>query len=139
MAVRKQTLIFLPQIQMLSSRADLGAAIGCCCLFLLYPYEAGALCLAFPDILTPGLIIVDTSAHCIQFDRGCCRTDPGQGGSNDILLPNGPTLVLRGPSPAPHTRFALPTARKRRLSMPEIGEKKRDYLFKKLYRLRVMT
>ena len=39
----------------------------------------------------------------------------------------------------PTTRFALPTDRERHLSMPEIGEKERDYLFKKLYMLRVMT
>ena len=45
---------------------------------------------------------------------------------NDMLLPNGPTLVLWGPPP--RTRFDLPTARERRLSMLEIGEKERDYL-----------
>ena len=55
---------------------------------------------------------------------------------NDILLPNGPTLVL---GPPPRTRFALPAARERRLSMPEIGEKEKEYLFKKLYRLSIMT
>ena len=48
--------------------------------------------------------------------------------TNDILLPNAPTLVLC-------TRFALPATRERCLSMPEIGEKERDYLFTKLYRL----
>ena len=45
---------------------------------------------------------------------------------NDILLPNRPTLGLH---PPPCTRFALPAAREKHLSMPEIGEKERDYLF----------
>ena len=50
----------------------------------------------------------------------------GAGGVNDILLLNGPTLVLQG-SPC-RARLALPTttARERRLSKPEIGEKERD-------------
>ena len=39
----------------------------------------------------------------------------------------------------PCTRFALPDARERCFSMPEIGEKERNYLFKKLYRFRIMT
>ena len=38
--------------------------------------------------------------------------------------------------PPPHTRFTLPAARERRLSMPEVGEKERDYLFKELYKLK---
>ena len=59
--------------------------------------------------------------------RECYRTDPG--GMNNILLPNGP----------PHSRFALPATRERCLSMPEIGEKERNYLFKEIYRLGVMT
>ena len=50
--------------------------------------------------------------------------------------PMGAPFVLWG---HPHIRFALPTTRERRLSMPEIGEKERNYLFKELYRLRVMT
>ena len=54
---------------------------------------------------------------------------------NDILLPNGPTLVLQGVPLPPCTRFTLPAARERHLSMPEIGEKERDYLFKKLHKL----
>ena len=45
-----------------------------------------------------------------------------------------PPLCSRGPPP--HTRFTLPTARKRRLSMPEIGEKERDYVFKDLCKLK---
>ena len=32
--------------------------------------------------------------------------------------------------PQPHTRFALSAAREGRLSMPEIDEKERNYLFK---------
>ena len=43
------------------------------------------------------------------------------------------------PGVPPCTRFTLTAARERCLSMPEIGEKERDYLFKKLYRFRVMT
>ena len=39
----------------------------------------------------------------------------------------------------PRTRFALSATRERHLSMPEIGKKERDYLFKRLYRLRVMN
>ena len=44
-----------------------------------------------------------------------------------------PPLCSGGPPP--RTRFALPATRERHLSMPEIGEKERDYLFTKLYRL----
>ena len=47
-------------------------------------------------------------------------------------------LLLKGPPSAlgvpPHTRFTLPTVRERCLSMPEIGEKEKNYYFKKLYR-----
>ena len=43
-----------------------------------------------------------------------------------------PPLCSGGPPP--HTRFALPVTRERCLSMPEIGEKERDYLFKELYK-----
>ena len=45
-----------------------------------------------------------------------------------------PPLCSGGPPPC--TRFALPAARERCLSMPEIGEKERDYLFKELYKLK---
>ena len=45
-----------------------------------------------------------------------------------------PPLCSGGPPP--RTRLALPTTRERRLSMPEIGEKERDYLFKELYKLK---
>ena len=38
--------------------------------------------------------------------------------------------------PPPCTRFTFPAVRERCLSMPEIGEKERDYLFKKLYKLK---
>ena len=62
-------------------------------------------------------------------------TEQTGGGENDILLPNGHTLVLCL-SPAPRTRFTLPAARERHLSMPEIGEKERDYLFKELHKLK---
>ena len=58
---------------------------------------------------------------------------------NDILLPNGPTLVLQGsPSPPYYVQFSftLPITRERHLSMPEIGEKERDYLLKELYKLK---
>ena len=41
---------------------------------------------------------------------------------------NDPPFFSGGPPPP--TRFALPTARERCLSMPEIGEKKRNYLCK---------
>ena len=53
------------------------------------------------------------------------RTDVGVV-VNDMLLLKGPPLLLQG-SPQP-TRFSLPE--ERRLSMPEIGEKERNYLFK---------
>ena len=49
---------------------------------------------------------------------------------NNILLLNGPALVLWGSLP-PRIKFALPATREGHLSMPEIGEKERDYLFKK--------
>ena len=45
-----------------------------------------------------------------------------------------PPLWSGGPPPC--TRFVLPTARERHLSMTEIGEKERDYLFKELYKLK---
>ena len=45
-----------------------------------------------------------------------------------------PPLCSGGPLPC--TRFALPITRERRLSMPGIGEKERDYLFKELYKLK---
>ena len=45
-----------------------------------------------------------------------------------------PPLCCGGPRPC--TRFALPTTRERRLSMLEIGEKERNYLFKELYKLK---
>ena len=45
-----------------------------------------------------------------------------------------PPLCSGGPPP--HTRFTLPATRERHLSMPEIGEKERDYLFKVLYKLK---
>ena len=38
--------------------------------------------------------------------------------------------------PPSRTRFALPAARERCLSVLEIGEKERDYLFKELYKLK---
>ena len=38
--------------------------------------------------------------------------------------------------PTSCTRFTLPTASGRHLSMPEIGEKERDYLLKELYKLK---
>ena len=49
-------------------------------------------------------------------------------GVNNILLPKGPPFFFGG-SPRP-TRFTLPVPEERRLSMPEIGEKERNYLFK---------
>ena len=56
----------------------------------------------------------------------CYRTP----GGNDILLQKGPPLSLWG-SPHTPTRFALPTTRgKMSLSMPETGERERNYLFK---------
>ena len=45
-----------------------------------------------------------------------------------------PPLCSGGPPP--HTRFALPATREKRLSVPEIGEKEREYLFKELYKLK---
>ena len=45
-----------------------------------------------------------------------------------------PPLCSGGPPS--RTRFTLPTARERHLSMPETGEKERDYLFKELYKLK---
>ena len=45
-----------------------------------------------------------------------------------------PPLCSGGPPP--YTRFALPATRERHLSVPEIGEKERDYLFKEIYKLK---
>ena len=45
-----------------------------------------------------------------------------------------PPLCSRGLPP--HTRFALPATRERHLSIPEIGENERDYLFKELHKLK---
>ena len=84
------------------------------------------------------LVMIPNTQYAIFEYKYISVTEQARGaGSNDILLPNGPTLVLW--APPLHTRFALPATRERRLSMPEIGEKGRNYLFKKLYRLRVMT
>ena len=47
---------------------------------------------------------------------------------NDILLPKGSPFFSGGPHLP--TRFTLPAARERCLSMPETGEKERDSLFK---------
>ena len=51
------------------------------------------------------------------------------------MLPNGPPLFLGSPC----SRLALTTARELQLSMPEIGEKERNYLFKSFTDLRVIT
>ena len=83
------------------------------------------------------LLLLSSFVTSIEDIQYCYRTDPG-GGVNDILLLNGPPPSAPG-GLCPHTRFALPAARERCLSMPETGEKERNYLFKKLYRLRVMT
>ena len=45
-----------------------------------------------------------------------------------------PPLCSR--DPLLHTRFTLPATRERHLSMPEIGEEERDYLFKELHKLK---
>ena len=47
------------------------------------------------------------------------------GGVNDILLPKGSPFFSGGPHLP--TRFTLPAARERCLSMPETGEKERNY------------
>ena len=79
------------------------------------------------------------SEHALVFAPPCChRTNLGPG-VNDILLPNGPPSCASGVPSPPRTKFALSAARERCLSIPEIGEKERNYLFQKLYRLRVMT
>ena len=63
----------------------------------------------------------------------CYRTDPG-GGGMIYYYRMDPPLCSRGPPN--HTRFSLPATRERRLSMPEIGEKERDYLLKEIYKLK---
>ena len=51
------------------------------------------------------------------------------GGANDILLPKGPLLFLWGFPP--HLLVSLcPPPEESRLSMPEISEKEKNYLFK---------
>ena len=57
------------------------------------------------------------------YQEYCYRTDPG--GVNDILLPKGSPFFSGGPHLP--TRFTLPAARERCLSMPETGEKERNY------------
>ena len=56
------------------------------------------------------------------------QTRGGGGGERYTITERTPHF-LPGGSPPP-TRFALPSARERHLSMPEIGEKERNYLFK---------
>ena len=58
-------------------------------------------------------------------------------GSGELM--NRPTLVPQGSPTPPYIMFPLPAARERHHSVPEIGEKEMNYLFKELYRLRVMT
>ena len=48
--------------------------------------------------------------------------------------PMDPPLSSRGPPP--RTRFTMPATGERRLSVPETGEKERDYLFKDLYKFK---
>ena len=52
-----------------------------------------------------------------------------QTGGYDILLPKGPPLSLWG-SPPHLLGSPCPPPEERHLSMPEIGEKERNYLFK---------
>ena len=69
-----------------------------------------------------------------NFVSDCYRTNPGEGVWTINYYGMDPPLCS-GDSP-PHTTFALLAARERRLSMPEIGEKERDFLFKELYKLK---
>ena len=56
----------------------------------------------------------------------CYRTDPG--GVYNMLLPKGPPFLSGGP---PHLLGSpCPLPEERCLSMPETGEKERNYLFK---------
>ena len=69
----------------------------------------------------------------------CYRTHLGGWGELTIYYHQMDLCPLCSRSPPHRTRFTLPTAREKKISMPEIGEKERNYLFKKLYRFRVMT
>ena len=101
------------------------------CHFLFY--------LTFSSFLTLEVLKrIKIHSFCLSFSIANCTFDTcfinvtvreqTWGGANDILLPKGPPLFLWG-SPPP-TRFTLPASRERCLSMPEIGEKERNYLFK---------
>ena len=58
---------------------------------------------------------------------------------NDMLLPKGPLLSLWVSSPPILLGSPCLPPEEKRLSMPEIGEKERNYLFKSYTDLRVMT
>lgn len=60
---------------------------------------------------------------------------PGVGLAGERYTITEWTPLVPGGRP-PRTRFALPAARERGLSVPEAGEKDRDYLFKELYELK---
>ena len=79
-----------------------------------------------------------TSSKCILlfFPLSICGyvTEETQGGGTIYYYRMDPPLCSGGPPPL--TRFALPATRERHLSVPDIGEKERDYLFKELYKLK---
>ena len=77
------------------------------------------------------------ACHWLFVEIFLLQNRPGPGGVNNILLPKGlPPLSLWGP---PLLGSPCPPPEERYLSMPETGEKERNYLFKSYTDLRVMT
>ena len=92
------------------------------------------LCILTRKYLTCVFLVCPTGELCDVAVLILLQNRPGGRGGKIYCYRMAPPLCSGGPPP--RTRFALLTARGRHLSMPEIGEKERYYLFKELYKLK---
>ena len=81
--------------------------------------------------------------QCLPRVRMCTQFAPGGTGVTEQTRGRGwmiydyrMDLPLCSRGPLPRTKFTLPAVREWHFSMPKIGEKERDYLFKELYKLK---